>query len=185
MTGNEWNQLALEIQTRWPNRAIPEESFALWYADLSEFPAEQVKAAIVALYRDGREWAPNGAQVRLKLLELTDDHLSDGEAYRLAMEAAGPKGGYMNGMTWLREQSPLAAEAAEQFGWREWCLGDARNDTTRRAQFRDIYRQVVKRSADREKYRGIEARGLKVLDGGNKPRRFGDMIELAGPEDAA
>lgn len=185
MNGNEWNQLALEIQTRWPNKAIPEESFALWYADLDEFPADQVQAGIVALYRDGREWAPNGAQIRAKVLDLTSDIPTHGEAYALVMEAAGPKGGYMNGMGWLREQSPLAAEAAEQYGWRDFCLSEASSDSTRRAQFRDIYNQVAKRAGDSVKYRGIEARGLKVLEGGKGPRKFGSLVQIEGPEDAA
>lgn len=182
MTPQEWAMLSLEIQTRWPNRSIPEESFSLWYGDLAELPAEQVKAGIEALYRDGREWAPNGAQIRLKVIDLASNLPTHGEAYGMAMEAAGPRGGFNNGMAWLLEQSPAAAAAAEQFGWRDFCLGDATNDTARRAQFRDIYNAIAKRAIDQEKYRGLEAAGLRVLEGGKGPQKIGKLIQLVPPK---
>jgi len=72
----------------WPNKEIPEKSFELWFNDLSEFEGEQVEAAVLAIYRDGREWMPNGAQVRNKLLELRTVGLGWGRAYQLAVEAA-------------------------------------------------------------------------------------------------
>jgi hypothetical protein len=178
MTEAEWDVLTVEMLALWPNREISDKSFDLWFRDLGEFKAEQVEAAILALYRDGREWAPNGAQIRLKLLELRTDVISHGEAYRLTLDAAGPMGGYANGMTWLREQSPLAADAAEQYGWRDFCLSENTPDTTRRAQYRDIFQQVVKRAADREKYRGLKSGGLEAIEAANGPGRFGELVRL-------
>lgn len=180
MNISEWDELAVKLQALWPSRPIPEQSIDLYFADLSEFEAEQVEAAILACYRSGREWAPNGAQIRLKLLELRTDTISHGEAYRLTLEAAGPRGGFSTGLTWLRDQSPLAAEAAEQYGWRDFCLAENVPDTTRRAQYRDLFNTVAKRDGDREKYRGLEAAGLKVLEAANGPVKFGDLVQIEG-----
>lgn len=182
---DEWDLLTVEIQAYWPNRAIPDESFDLWFRDLDEFDAEQVHAAIRALYRDGREWPPNGAQIRNKLLELRTDAPDHGQAYSLAMEAAGPGGGFNNGMSWLRERSPLAADAAERYGWRDFCL-EATDDTTRRAQFRDIFNNLARRAERDERYVGIEAAGLKGLPKTTSgPKKLGQIIQLPQGNEAA
>lgn len=183
MNWEEWNTITVEIQAYWPNRAIPDESFDLWFRDLEEFEAEQVHASVNALYRDGREWAPNGAIIRNKLIELRTDAPDHGRAYELTMEAAGPGGGFNSGLSWLRERSPLAAAAAERYGWREFCFEDT-SDTTRRAQYRDIFQQVVRRAERDERYVGIEAAGLKGIPSKSTgPKKLGQIIEI--PREAA
>lgn len=185
MTKAEWMKASAILQARWPNREIPPESLALYFEDLAEFPAEQVNAAITALYRDASPWAPNGAQIRAKVLELATDRLNHGAAYELAMEAAGPRGGYTAGLDWLRTENPVVAAAVEQYGWRDFCQSET-SDATRRAQFRDIYREVAA-SADRhDRYRGIEPAGLKALErADDRPARLGELIELDPGKDAA
>lgn len=175
MTAEEWEYLTVKVQAYWPNKPLSDESLELWFADLSEFEAEQVEAAIIALYRDGREWAPNGAQIRNKLLELRTDTIDHGAAYELAMRAAGEGGGFENGLEWLRERDPLVALVAEQWPWREFCYSTA-DDTTRRAQFRDSYKNAVARRSKDQRYLGIEADGLDGLPSG--PKRIGEVIRL-------
>lgn len=185
MTKSEWFKQVAVLQLRWPNSTISTEAAELWYLDLSEFPVEQVEASIVALYRDGREWVPNGAIIRNKLISLRSDHPDYGEAYSLAMEAAGPGGGFNNGMTWLRERSPLAADAAERYGWRDFCYGET-EDGTRRAQFRDIYVNLARRAERDERYVGIQSGGLSALEGGKSGlKKFGQIIQLPKGDETA
>lgn len=185
MNADEWDVLTVEILAYWPNKEIPEKSFELWFNDLSEFEAEQVEAAVIALYRDGREWAPNGAQIRNKLLELRTDDDGWSRAYGLAMEAATSHGGAeYGGLSWLESQDVLAAKAASIYGWREFCLSDA-PDTTRRAQFRDIYSELSASAARHDRYRGLPSAGLKVIEQANEPRRFGDLVHLDPGDEAA
>lgn len=185
MTGDEWDVLTVEILAYWPNREIPDKSFELWFNDLSEFEAEQVEAAIIALYRDGREWAPNGAQIRNKLLSLRAGDRSWTVAYNLAMDAATHHGGAeYGGLTWLRGQDELAARAAEAYGWRDFCLSDA-PDTSRRAQFRSMFEELAS-SADRhDRYHGLPSGGLRVIEEANRLKRIGDVVQLEAGEDAA
>lgn len=185
MMQDEWDEITVAILACWPNKEIPEKSFELWFHDLSEFEAEQVEAAVLAIYRDGREWAPNGAQIRLKLLDLRNDDEGWSRAYGLALEAATHHGGAeYGGLTWLRGQDPLVARVVEHYGWREFCLSDA-PDTTRRAQFRDMFLEV-KGSADRhDRYRGLPSAGLKSLEAANGPRKIGELVQLESGRAAA
>lgn len=185
MTADEWDVLTVELLAYWPNREIPDKSFELWFRDLSEFDAEQVEAAIIAIYRDGREWAPNGAQIRNKLLELRADDGGWTRAYALALEAAMHHGGAeYGGLSWLRDQDELAARAVEAYGWRDFCLSDA-PDTSRRAQFRDMFTELAASAERHDRYRGLPSGGLRVIERANKPRKLGELVALEGGEDAA
>lgn len=191
MTRSEWLKLAAVIQARWPNREISQESWGIWFEDLEPFPAGQVNAAVTALYRDGREWCPNGAQIRLKVLELGTGSRDWGKAYELTMRAASEKG-FERGLGWLEEQDPAAADTAKRYGWRDFCQGET-DPGTRRAQYRDLFKEVAQSAERHDRYQGIEPAGLKVLEQGNdRPVKFGDLVQLdtddrqLGPgEDAA
>ena len=183
MNSDEWDEITVAILACWPNKEIPERSFDLWFRDLSEFEAEQVKAAVLALYRDGREWAPNGAQIRNKLIELRTDSEGWASAYALTMEAATSHGGAeYGGLTWLREQDPVAADVAEAYGWRDFCLSDRTADGTRRAQFREMWQLRAAKADERERYRGLPSAGLKTLEQANSPRKLGEVIQLPRPD---
>lgn len=177
MNRSEWLKVVAVLQARWPHQAIPAKSAELWFTDLEEFPAAQVDAAATALYRDGREFPPNGAMIRNKLIELQSPERDWSKAYSLTLEAAQKHGGAeYGGLSWLREQDVVAAETAMRYGWRDFCYSDA-PDGTRRAQFRDIFNEV-QGSADRhDRYRGISAAGLDALDGGQEKglRKFGEL----------
>lgn len=185
MTADEWDEITVEILGRWPNREIPEQSFELWFTDLSEFDGEQVLAAVIALYRDGREWAPNGAQIRNKLIELRAPG-GWAQAYELAMEAARSHGGFeYGGLSWLREKDELAARTAEAYGWRDFCRSETTADGTRRAQFRDMWTELAASAERHDRYRGLPSAGLKVIERANEPRRIGEMVALEAREGAA
>lgn len=189
MKRSEWAKVVAIMQARWPRVPITPESANIWFDDLAEFPVEQVNAAVTAIYRDAIEWCPNGAQIRKKVLELDSPDRDWGKAYELAMRAAGPGGGAANGMAWLEKRDPLAAATARQFGWDDFCMST--HPESRRAQFRDLFKEVAL-SADRhDRYRGIEPAGLKALErGSDRPVRFGGLVELdehreLGPGEAA
>lgn len=177
MTRSEWLKIVAVLQARWPHQAIPAKTAELWFADLEEFPAGQVDAAATALYRDGREFPPNGAMIRNKLIELQRSERDWSKAYSLAIEAAQKHGGaHYGGLEWLREQDVLAAETVLRYGWQDFCYSDA-PDGTRRAQFRDIYNEVRGSAERHDRYRGIPSGGLEALEAGqgNGLRRFGEL----------
>lgn len=179
MTRDEWDELSVGMLAYWPNRQVPGEAFDLWYGDLEEFPVEQVKAAVRALGRDGREWIPTGGQIREKILELASESLDHTQAFALATEALR-HGGFYTGLQWLREQSQLAAEAAEAFGWESFCRDGETGDGTRRAQFRECFKAVSERAGSTERYRGITAPGLEALEsgsGGLKKLSAGSLVQ--------
>lgn len=166
MTEAQWWELVTEMQARWPGKEITEESAAIWFTDLKHLPADQVRAGIVALYRDGREWCPNGAQILRKVSELDRDDPDYGEAWKLAKKAS-LDGFPERGFEWLQEQSPAAAQAVRQMCGitLEYNLDE---ESTVRAQFRDIYNAVVGARRRDDAYVGIEGAGLRSLDGPRK-----------------
>lgn len=175
MTRSEWFRQVAILQARWPHKPIPEQTAEIWFHDLADIPVEQVESAIMALYREGREWAPNGAQIRKKVAELGADRKDHGAAYELAMRAARTKG-YAVGLDWLREQDRLVALAAERFPWREFCL-EPIEDGTRRAQFREIYKLVAAEDERDAAYAGLPAAGLRGLE--RRPRSMGEVLRRA------
>ena len=185
MTQDEWDEITVVMLAYWPNREIPSESFDVWFLDLSEFEAEFVESAVRALGRDGREWMPTGGQIRQKILDLRSGTADWSAAYELAMQAATSGGGAeYGGLSWLRDRDPVAADVAEAYGWRDFCLSDT-SDGTRRAQFREMFALRADKAAQRELYRGLPG-GLKVIDQANeKPRRIGEMFQLDSGEEAA
>ena len=186
MTRSEWLKIAAVLQARWPNVPIRDDSLEIWFKDLEDLDAGQVSAAVEALYREGREFAPNGGQIRKRLIELRTDAGDWSQAYELAMEAATSHGGAeYGGLSWLREQDPVAADVAEAYGWRDFCLSDSTADGTRRAHFRDMFNLRAGKAAERERYRGLNAGGLRVIEQANEPRRMGDLVQLDWGEDAA
>jgi hypothetical protein len=175
MSKSEWYQIATELQARWPNREIPDESIELWFLDLEQLPAEQVRVGILALYRDGREWCPNGAQILGKVSELHRDDADYGEAWKLARRAskkADPK----EALAWLRERSPAAAEAVQEISGPQLSYQLA-DEATVRAQFRDIYRAVVASRKRDDVYAGLLSAGLRGLERG--PRKLNSAFERA------
>jgi hypothetical protein len=178
MTEVEWMEVATEMQARWPQRELPEESLGIWFTDLRDLDAEEVRAGMLALYADGREWCPNGGQIRFKVSELKRDDPDYGEAWKLARKAS-MKGNDEEGRKWLEDRSPAAAEAVRRMcgGYLQYNLDE---EGTARAQFRQIFENVVAERARDDAYAGIPNAGLRGLDRG--PRKLGDAIKRFLPE---
>lgn len=182
MTPAEWATLAVELQARWPNRELTDESLAIWFDDLRHLPADQVRVGIVALYRDGREWCPNGAQILAKVSELDRDDPDHGEAWKLLNRALMAHGVY-DWPAFYEALPPAVSEAARRMNF-ETTSGYQKADApTVRAQFREVYRAVVDERQRDDSYAGIPNAGLRGLERG--PRKIGEALKRALPERTA
>ena len=176
MTADQWDEITVVMLAYWPNKEIPSESFDVWFNDLSAFEGEQVAAAVIALGRDGREWMPNGGQIRSKIIDLRSETLDWAAAFELCVRGAGEGGGYQfGGLAWIQERSPLAAKAVEQYGWYDFCRGTTDLGTVR-AQFRDLFNMVADKANRDERYLGISAEGLKGLPSAPKKLGFVSLL---------
>ncbi len=178
MTRAEWMETLALMRVNWPHVAAPDGPVAeKGFRDLQHLPGEQVVVAVEALYRDGREFPPNGAQILAKINELSRDDLSAGEAWRLAHRAAriaDPD----KAQRWLEEQCPAAAEAVRQISGPYLSYMKA-DEPTVRAQFRDIYNNVIKAQRRDDLYAGLPNAGLRGLERG--PRKLGAALKRALP----
>jgi hypothetical protein len=179
MTPAEWTQIAQQMVARWPHSDLPDSSLAVWFDDLKDLSAEVVATAVMALYRDGRDFPPNGAQILAKVSELDRDDPDWGRAWELANKASWKHMPY-DGERFIRtleEQSPATAEAVRRFGIKHFGERLVRDEGTDRAQFRQIYEAVVKQRRRDDAYAGLPNAGLRQIE--QAPQRAGGAIRKA------
>ncbi len=73
MNDRQWLNVQTRLTANWPHQIPPESSLEKWRADLADLDGDQVEMAVEALYRDGREYPPNGATIRRKVIALSID----------------------------------------------------------------------------------------------------------------
>jgi hypothetical protein len=174
MTDQEWGGVVAVLTANWPHSLPPEMALRKWRSDVDDLDGQSVLAAVEALYRDGREFPPNGAQIRNKVRELEEGEPADWSAgYHLATHLSGaPREAkfWLHGdgspnhaaLEWLTEQDSIAAMTVKRLGLHAWGERLIADEGMWRANFRDIYRDIAA-SADRERrYEGLptsEGRG--------------------------
>lgn len=178
MQRSEWIEAVALMRLNWPQSRIDDTVIAKWYSDLEHLPGGQVKVAIEALYRDGREFPPNGAQILGKVIELDREDMSAGEAWRLAHKAA-LKADAGEAERWLKERSPAAAEAVRQISGPFLSYMKA-DEPIVRAQFRDIYDRIIEGEKRDDRYAGLPSAGLRSLE--RRPKRIADALMRALPQ---
>lgn len=175
MSGEEWARIVKVITANWPHQLPPVDSLDKWGSDLEDLEAGHVLAGVEALYRDGREFPPNGGQIREKVRELEQREEPDhGEAWAMAMTAVGKFGWYEKdeALPWLEERSVLVAEAVRRFGYRDLCMFDLADVSIVRAQFREIFKSLKQRAERNERYIGLPQVEPKRL----KPRSMREVL---------
>lgn len=180
MTKDEWCREVEAMVAHWPHydwrQATSLGSLDVWYADMAGLDAEAVGTGWRALARTGREWPPNGAQIRNSVLELQSDTPGFGEVWQRLMQAASRFGWRREteALAWLAEWSPLAARLAELLPFRELAL------TTElevfHGQARRSWDQLCARSVRDAQVAGLPPAGLKAVERANGPHQIGDVL---------
>ena len=183
MTRDQAIELVQEMRARWPHSEIPDAALAVLFHDLRHVDAGQARVAMLALYREGREFAPNGAQILAKLSELDRDDPDHGEAWGLVHQANLKWGlhrehGQDRALAWLEQRSPAVAEAVRRFGPDALATYNTADEGTVRAQFRDIYKAVVRERAHDAAYQGLPDVPLRRLQ--RLPRPLGEVVKEIG-----
>lgn len=162
MTRSECLELAAETSARWPNAPLSKATVAIWWGDLQQLPADQVRAAIVVHDREGNSWPPTCGQIVARVVELAYDHPGWDEVWAEVQHAVRHVGSYRtpDDFDW---SSDLVEAFARRIGWRELCTHPA-GDTAFHAQCREVWRSMVDRVERDSRHIGIAAAGLKQLE---------------------
>jgi hypothetical protein len=183
----QWLNVKARLTTNWPHQLPPESALAKWRTDLDDLDGDQVEVAIEALYRDGRDFPPNGAQIRAKVVELAADVPTWGEVWDRLWRAAQRfgRGREQEAFGWLEEWSPLAAQFARQLPFREFCT--TTEPEVFHGQARRVWEQLVRRFERDTALTGLPSAGLKAVERANKtaPAHIGDAIRNALPAPSA
>ena len=196
-------EMGQRLNAYWPHSDIGRAQLAAMWHTLGDIPLEQQLAALEALYRDGREHAPNGGQLRAKLVDLSLDTPTWAEAKRALLrrnEVNLAQSGCeeCDGSTYVlddqgfahpcscrqervsqahRTHHPLIASFLEEVGSDE--LRDLGESRTAEAQTRDKYLAHVRRAAQEGRLAGMEPAGLRTLERVNRePKRLGEAVRL-------
>ncbi len=186
MSPSDFARLCSRVSGWWPHQTWSKETAALYYHDLSEFPADQVFTAAEALYREGGSFPPTGAQIRRNIVALSADVPGFGEVWNRLHRAAQMFGQVRSeeAIEWLAEWHPLAGEFARILTFREFCK--TTNQEVFHGQARRTWEQLCRRTERDATLAGLPSAGLRSLERANGPRQLGDVLRaLPEPEEAA
>lgn len=171
MNGHDWNGIVAVMTANWPHSLPPDEALAKWGQDLADEDAKDVLLAVEVLYRDGREFPPNGAQIAQQIGELRRGDPDPGLAWAIAKDERPFSLIHEReeAMAWIDQRSPAVAEAVRRFGVDELAQVTADQVGTARAQFRRVYEGVLNDRRQGHARRSLEdnieqMRGLRKPD---------------------
>jgi hypothetical protein len=169
MNRDDWLDLGQHIMARWPHQAPSMESLAAWFEDVADLDAQQVRVAISAYAREGREWPPTGGMLRKRVFELSVDAPTFGDAWTTVIKAVGKFGRdrRREAFDWLGEQHALYPALARQIGWRDIC--NSEEPDVIRGQARRIFDALVEQTTRDLTLRGLPDSGLHTLERVNSP----------------
>jgi hypothetical protein len=161
---SEFADLCARISGWWPHARWPQESAALYFQDLKDLPADQVATAAEALYRDGRDFPPTGAQIRGKVLDLAADVPGFGLVWDRLFRAASLFGQARGeeALEWLADWHPLAGEFARTLPFREFCLTES--PEVMHGQARRSWEQLCARHSRDARMADLPSAGLRAVE---------------------
>jgi hypothetical protein len=175
MERSEWVGITEQMQAIWPNATIPDVTIVAWYEYLKQRPVEEVRAAVESFFEEGREFPPNAGQVLARIQRAEQPAIDYGEAWELVHWALWKFAPY-EWTKFYETLPPLVAEAARRYGFET--QGGYQNDDEGvvRAQFRDIYREVVDGRRHDKQYAQIRVRAAGNGGRDGEPRKLGSAI---------
>jgi len=176
MTRSEWIGVVRQMDANWPHSKIPEMSIAKWFDDCKHLPAEQVGVAVETAYRDGEKFPPNGAQILARVSELGRDDPDHGEAW-LLLNKALMKHGVTDWPAFYECLPPSVSVAARRMRFETQGGYLKAEESTVRAQFREMYKNVLTERRRDDAYAGLPDAGLRGLDRAPKKIEAGRMLE--------
>lgn len=146
MTREEFANVLAYIEACWPRQPIRDEVAALWWTDLGQLDQGTLLAAVRALYRTGREFAPNSAHILGEIASQTIGAPPFGAAWSAITNAISAHGSRNTERVLQRLTAvhPAVAELASEVGLRQLGLADE-GDTTMHAQARERYAAILRR----------------------------------------
>lgn len=171
---SEWLRCAAMIRARWPHNDLPDSTIMVWREAVRDLPREQVEAAIEVFYRDGRDHAPNGGQLRQKVAELSVDAPQWGEVWPLLRRAQRKAPALAvdpdERVPYLRSQGhDLIADFIETIGWPE---PDEWSDDNLESRLRRKWEEWLRDRLNGKVREGIAPAGLSRLERGDGPRKL-------------
>ncbi len=150
MVKSEFKSFAAALQTYYPRYDIfpNREAMELWFVAMQDLDYNALTTTL-AKWVATQKWPPTIAELREMCSEVTEGKLPDwGEGWSEVSKAVR-RYGFMRPEEALESMSPTTREAVRRIGWMEIC--NSENTDTLRAQFRQVYEIVSKRTVEDRK----------------------------------
>ena len=196
MIPSEWLDIAAVIQKRWPATQLPKATVIQWGDDLSDLPAEHVRAGVDALARSERQFAPGPGDIRREVIRLSLDAPEWGEALSTLRELAALPATVLADTIWREDGSvelvrdhprsnaiarehPVVGKFISLIGWDQIAACLRPEDHTGESQLREKWRAYVSRLERDLSLEGLEGPALPALERRSKrkaPRSLAAVV---------
>ena len=143
MNKQEFKSLARAIKTYYPRDSVlpNKEALQLWYEELKDLSYEAA-AASLRVHVSTEKWPPTIAEIRANATTIVSADNNDqwSQAWECAKKAI-KRYGYYQETEGLESVDPLTRTVIKRLGWKELCVSE--NEMADRANFRDIYKEVL------------------------------------------
>ena len=146
MNKQEFSKIAMALRTYYPNQnLIPnKEAMELWYLQLQDIPYK-VCMAVVNKWVALNKWSPTIADIRENAVNIVQGEEKPWSDAWQDVLLNIREYGYHRAEEGLERLSGATREAVDRLGYVRLCHSD--NITADRANFRDIYNELMKRKA--------------------------------------
>ena len=169
MNKNEFNIFAKALKTYFPrdNLLPTPEAMELWYRSLADIP---YKLAEVFLQKwvASENWSPSIAEIRHGCADMTSKETPDWAAGWAEVLKAIGRYGYMQEEEALASMTDITRQTVERLGWKNICWSD--NAVADRANFRQVYEQLVKRETERRQLPEALKETIAQIQSGSMPQ---------------
>lgn len=149
MTRQEFGKVAMAIRTYYPKERILPDDYAieLWYDSLKDLPYEVVTGA-VRKWSESNQWSPTIADIRSTCASIKNGEFKPWEDGWQEVCNAIRKYGYMREGEALHSLSDITRKIVMRMDYQYLCASE--NIMADRANFRDIYNNMVNKQRQRE-----------------------------------
>lgn len=179
MNYDEFKQIAKGMKSIWPKSDFIPDRFAfdMWYGLLKDLSYENCLVA-VQRYALLSKWPPTIAEIREQAV-IIQSNVTDWSEGWAEVQTAIRRFGRYGTTDALNSLSPVTAEAVVRIGWVNICMAQEKEQAAVRANFRNVYNQIVQAEKEQATLPDALKDAIKQIGqgGNNESLHIGTDIE--------
>lgn len=151
MTKKEVHEILMRAFVQWPHMTVTVPMTELWFEAFKSYPIDQFRMAMTAALKNSHKgFPPTIGEVNYILSQMTnlpEDRLTEGEAYRIIINAVQRFGSYQGtqALDYLKSINPRLEQCAKIMGWKDICAWQTDDEPANRAHLWRVYLGIKER----------------------------------------